>query len=235
MLKLITLDLDNTLWNVTPTLIRAEKTLASWIQKNIPNATKYYQKDNLLALRKEFNLRYPEKKHFPTEVRKHILEKVFLQAGIHHNDTNGYVEEAFSIFIKERNNIDLFPETLNILETLSKQYIVIALTNGNADLSLIGIQQFFKAHFSAESTGKAKPDPTMFNQALSSAGCKPEQTLHIGDHPVEDIEAANSLGLHTIWFNHQGKNDPTLCKPTVEIQSLDLLLHEVEKIHLKDA
>ncbi len=231
MLKLITLDLDNTLWNVTPTLIRAEKSLTSWINDNVPEAKPFYQKENLMSLRQQFNKQHPDKKYFPTIMRKTLLKQCFLQSGLSNNKAEETMEAAFSIFIKERNNVDFFPETLNILKTLSKQYPIIALTNGNADLSLIGINDFFTAHFSAESTGKAKPDTRMFTEALATSGNKATQTLHIGDHPTEDIQTALSLGINTIWFNQNKKMDSSLCNPTVEIHALSELLPEVEKIH----
>jgi len=231
MLKLITLDLDNTLWNVTPTLIRAEKSLASWINDNVPEAKLFYQKENLMSLRQQFNKQHPDKKYFPTIMRKTLLKQCFLQSGLSNNKAEEAMEVAFSIFIKERNNVDFFPETLNILKTLSKQYPIIALTNGNADLSLIGINEYFTAHFSAESTGRAKPDTRMFTEALAATENKPAYTLHIGDHPTEDILAASSLGINTIWFNQNKNMDSSLCNPTVEIHALSDLLPEVEKIH----
>lgn len=231
MLKLITLDLDNTLWNVTPTLINAEKILARWINDQLPQAMKFYEKDNLLSLRRQFCLENPEQKKFPTNIRKYVLEKCFLQAGEEDQQAKEYAEKAFSVFIKERNAVTLFPETLSILQHLSNQFPIIALTNGNADLNIIGIDHYFTAHFSAESTGKAKPDTTMFEEALRTVDCSPEETLHIGDHPKEDIEAASAMGLHTIWFNENKKHQSTSCRPTVEIHSLSQLINEVDKIH----
>ena len=164
-------------------------------------------------------------------MRKNLLRQCFLQSGLSKDKAEDTMEAAFSIFIKERNKVDFFPETLNILETLSKQYSIIALTNGNADLSLIGIDDYFTAHFSAESTGRAKPDTRMFTEALAATGHKAPEALHIGDHPTEDIQAASSLGMHTIWFNQNKEKDSSLCHPTVEIHNLSALLSEVEKIH----
>jgi HAD superfamily hydrolase (TIGR01549 family) len=235
MLKLITLDLDNTLWNVTPTLIRAEKMLASWVNNNVPEAKPFYQKENLTSLRQQFNKQHPDKKYFPTIMRKTLLKQCFLQSGLSNSKAEDTMEAAFSIFIKERNNVDFFPETLDILKTLSKQYPIIALTNGNADLSLIGIEDFFTAHFSAESTGKPKPDTRMFIEALATTKNKAVHTLHIGDHPTEDIQAASSLGMYTMWFNQNQKKDSSLCNPTVEIHTLNDVLPEVEKIHQRNA
>ena len=234
MLKLITLDLDNTLWNVTPTLIQAEKTLFAWISENIPNALPFYQRDNLQLLRKQFSDLYPDKQKFPTYVRKYVLEACFLQAGLQNKKAKEMTEDAFSIFIKARNDVELFPETLKILQQLSEKYKIIALTNGNADLSLIGIKSYFLAHYSAESIGKAKPDTAMFKKALETAGCQAKNTLHIGDHPTEDIKAAAEVGINTIWFNPGQKYDSSMCKPTAEINALDTLLSAVERIHREE-
>ena len=228
MLKLITLDLDNTLWNVTPTLINAEKVLALWVFNNVPDAKPFYQKENLLELRKQFCQKNPDKTKFPTYIRKYVLEQCFLQAGVQH--AKEITEEAFAVFYKERNSVELFPQTLPILKKLSDEFKVIALTNGNSNLSLIGIDQFFFEHFSAESTNRAKPDTTMYYKALEAAACTPQQTLHIGDHPTEDIQAASEVGFSTIWFNPDNKYDSSLCKPTCEINSLNLLLTEVDNI-----
>jgi len=228
MLKLITLDLDNTLWDVTPTLIKAEKVLAQWVYSNVPNAKGFYQPDNLLKLRRDFCQQNPDKTKFPTHIRKYVLEQCFLQAGV--QNAKETTEEAFAIFYKERNCVQLFPEAVSILKSLSEDFKIIALSNGNADLSLIGIDQYFFAHFSAESTSKAKPDTTMFYKALAAANCSPQQTLHIGDHPTEDIEAANGVGIRTIWLNRNNKLESSLCNPTREINSLSLLLDEINKI-----
>jgi len=70
----------------------------------------------------------------------------------------------------------------------------------------------------------------MFYKALAAANCNPQQTLHIGDHPTEDIEAANGVGIRTIWLNRNNKFESSLCNPTGEINSLALLLNEITKI-----
>jgi len=233
MLKLITLDLDNTLWNVTPTLINAEKILALWVPDNIPEAIAFYNKENLMALRKDFCKANPEKSKFPTQIRKTVLERCFLQSGLNQTQAREGMEKAFSVFIKERNAVELFPETLGILQSLSEKYKIIALTNGNADLSMIGIEHFFTAHYSAESTGKAKPDITMFAKAIEAVGCTEAQALHIGDHYIEDIGAATTAGFHSIWFNHNNKHPSSLCKPTIEIHTLDKLLNEIGDIETR--
>ena len=37
-IKLVTFDLDNTLWDVMKTIVRAEKMLRAWLSENTPDA-----------------------------------------------------------------------------------------------------------------------------------------------------------------------------------------------------
>ena len=47
--------------------------------------------------------------------------------------------------------------------------------------------------------GIAKPDKRIFNIALAKSGCKPENTIMIGDRIDNDIVPAKLSGMHTIW------------------------------------
>jgi putative hydrolase of the HAD superfamily len=105
------------------------------------------------------------------------------------------------VFHDARNRVTFFPGALEVLETLADSYTLGALSNGNADLKRIGIRELFGFHHSAESIGRRKPDPDMFQAALLSAGVRPEQALHVGDHPVEDVDAARQHGFHAVWAN----------------------------------
>ncbi|KAF9138580.1 hypothetical protein BGX30_008989 [Mortierella sp. GBA39] len=71
--------------------------------------------------------------------------------------------------------------------------------------------------------GKGKPDPTIFEHALSLLGLTPEQTLMVGDKQTTDIKGGNSAGLTTVWINRTGKvKDPSI-EPDYEIKHLSEL------------
>jgi len=231
MIRLITLDLDNTLWDLSPVLIRAEKTLKDWVFQHIPQGQLFYSPENLRALRKTICQENPPIAHFKTALRKEILLRCFLQAGLNANTARQQSEQAFSIFYKERNNVTFFPETKDILKTLSNHYPLIALTNGNASIELISIEKYFVAHYSAESVGKPKPYQDMFIRALQHVQCSPQSALHIGDHPLEDIQAAQAVGMKTIWLNKNHQLPSNSCQPDVEIATLTNLLELVQKLN----
>lgn len=230
MIKLITFDLDNTLWEIDPVIIEAEKSMRSWIAEHVPEAVAHLEMDQLKQVYKNVAQQHPEFIHHPTNFRKKLLYQVFTQASLSHDHAHEMSEQAFAVFYRARNQITPFHQAEAILQQLSKDYSLIALTNGNANLSMIGIDAYFKAHFSSETEGKPKPHSAMFERALSFMGVTAAETIHIGDHPKEDIEAARLLGFHTIWFNEDGLQDSNLCQPNVEIQSLNQLLNAVAQV-----
>lgn len=230
MIKLITFDLDNTLWEIDPVIIEAEKTMRVWVAEHVPEAVAHLEMDQLKQTYKHILKQHPEVAHHPTNFRKKLLYQVFTQASLAHDHAHEMSEKAFEIFYRGRNKITLFHQAEDILKSLSKQYSLIALTNGNANLKMIGIDGYFKAHFSSETEGKPKPHSAMFERALSFSSVTANEAIHIGDHPMEDIEAARKLGYHTIWFNEGKRKESSLCNPSVEIHSLHQLPRAVKTI-----
>ena len=40
------------------------------------------------------------------------------------------------------------------------------------------------------------------------AGCKPNQAMYVGDQWDVDVRGANLAGLHAVWINHDGLEQP---------------------------
>lgn len=230
MIKLLTFDLDNTLWAIDPVIIEAEKAMRSWVAEHVPEAVAHLEMDQLKHTYKHVLQQHPEVAHHPTNFRKKLLYQVFTNASLGHDHAHEMSEQAFAVFYQGRNRITLFHEAEHILETLSHSFPLIALTNGNANLQMIGIDRYFKAHFSAETEGRAKPHHAMFTRALAFMNVTAAEAIHIGDNPEEDVEAARALGYHTIWFNENAALSSERCSPTVEIHRLDELVGAVERI-----
>ena len=225
-IKLITFDLDDTLWPVEEIILKAEAALQYWITENFPIISDNFSRDEILRIRKFIIKEKPEISHNLTQLRILILKEIFFKAGYTEEEAQKHSEKAFTIFIKARNTINFFPGALTLLETLSKDYMLIGLSNGNADLNMIGIGHLFCHHHSAESIGKPKPHPDMFEAALASASLQsaqtidPQQTVHIGDHPQQDVEAARVLGIKTIWVNVLNRQWPKELEKTAEANHL---------------
>jgi putative hydrolase of the HAD superfamily len=57
------------------------------------------------------------------------------------------------------------------------------------------------------SAGARKPDPAIFAPALELAGCDPEEALHVGDTPEEDVDAARAAGIRVLLVDRDGGGD----------------------------
>ncbi len=212
-IKLITFDLDNTLWHTDPVIVRAEQTLWSWIQTQYPHVAEQFTLDSLQALKAEVANQQPQLRHKLSQLRLAFLSQLFQRCGYTQKEAEILAQQGFVEFIKARNDVELFPEALNMLQILQQDYQIIALSNGNADLKAIGIDHFFEAHFHAENVPQPKPHKDMFIAALQHTGVSVEECIHIGDHPEQDIHAAKRLGIHTIWANVLNASWPASIPP----------------------
>lgn len=218
-LRLITFDLDDTLWDVAPVLQAAEAGLLAWLAEHAPRlgeeAGARLQHNRQWLLEQE-----PDLKGRISELRRRMLRHSLQQAGYAESEAAQLAEAAFGHFLAARQQVSLFPEVRPTLELLAGQFSLGVLTNGNADVECIGIAGYFRFAFSAEQLGVSKPDPRAFHAALQHAGVPAQAAVHIGDHPRDDIHGAQAAGMRAIWVNPQGKAWDGEGTPDAQIASL---------------
>lgn len=200
-LKLITFDLDNTLWHTDPVIVKADQVQWQSILSLYPEAERLFTPEAFNQLKSDVAQKNPHLRHKLSLLRQEILLQLFLQCGLSKPQAQLFSQQVFADFLRARNQVELFPGALNLLQGLQSKYQVIALSNGNADLTEIGLDPLFNAHFHAENVARPKPHNDMFLAALEYAKVAPEESLHIGDHPEQDIEAAQKMGFKTAWVN----------------------------------
>ena len=202
-IKLITFDLDNTLWDNNPVLLRAEQACYDHLLERAPNMTQHYSLSDLAKLRMALMASSPQLAAQVSKVRKQAMQKALETINHPADDIPTLVEQAFTCFHQARNQVELFEHTIPLLKTLKKNYQLGSITNGNSDLEKIGIAEYFSFSLSAEKVGAKKPRPNIFHAALHKADVSPREAIHIGDHHDDDIFGAQQLGIRTIWFNPQ--------------------------------
>ncbi len=199
-IRAITLDLDDTLWPIGPVIMRAEGKLWSWLGENFPKITETFTPEEAYALREQVMQRHWDRSHDFRFLRKTVLE--------HMAETVGYssdlVDDAFDVFDRARNDVELFSDVLPTLEALGEHFALVAVTNGNANLERIGIRHLFHDVVTAVDVGSAKPARPIFVEAVSRTGVSAEEALHVGDHPDIDIVGARQAGMRTAWMNRNG-------------------------------
>ena len=202
-IRLITFDLDDTLWDVRPVLHSAELTLREWLARHTPDLNDF-SVEALGAIRRTLLDAQPELRHRISELRRRILCHALEEAGYPRDEACELAEQAFQVFLEARHAVQLFPEVHPTLEILADRFTLGVLTNGNADVRRLGLADYFRFALCAEELGVGKPDPTPFREALKRAGVEASAAVHIGDHPSDDIAGARRAGMRAIWFNPTG-------------------------------
>ena len=65
--------------------------------------------------------------------------------------------------------------------------------------------------------GVRKPDPRIFEAALAKAGVRPEEALHVGDLPDEDVEGARRAGMRPVLIERGKRMLSAEAVPGVEV------------------
>jgi FMN hydrolase / 5-amino-6-(5-phospho-D-ribitylamino)uracil phosphatase len=217
----ITLDLDDTLWPIWPTIERAEKALHDWLTEHAPMAAALFSSPPALReIREEMSRARPDLKHDMSALRRESI-----RLALHRAAENPHLAEpAFEVFFAERQRVILFDDALPALEFLAARYPLVALTNGNADLQRMGLARFFRACICAREFGVGKPDPRIFHAAAGAVDLWPDRVLHIGDDATLDALGALNAGMQAAWLNRGDAPWPHEQEPHVTLAHLSELV-----------
>jgi FMN hydrolase / 5-amino-6-(5-phospho-D-ribitylamino)uracil phosphatase len=221
-IKAISLDLDDTLWPIWPVIERAEKVLLDWLSQHAPMTAAMFASPTALREIREYMAdvmlkKQPEMRHDLGAIRKESIRLALYRA----KEDPLLAEAAYDVFFAERNRVELYDDALPALKALSARYPLVALSNGNAQLDVIGLHGYFKASISAKEFGASKPDARIFVAAAGAVAVQPHEVLHIGDDAALDVMGALNAGMQAVWLNREEKLWPYDDKtPTLEIASL---------------
>lgn len=222
----VSFDLDDTLWDCGPAIMRAEEAVYLWLSQNYPHITERHSHADMHEMRMQI---YNERTDLASDVtlmRKAFFHTIFSELP----DTNSHVDAAFDFFYRERSRVELYEGTHDLLTSLSQNYKLAAITNGNADLELIGLADYFDDIQRATIDNPAKPAADMFVKCSSKLNIDLDNLIHVGDNPQTDVVGARNAGARTIWFNNIGAQWPEHLAPAdFEVNSiaeLQALLHK---------
>ncbi|HLZ99660.1 MAG TPA: HAD family hydrolase [Steroidobacteraceae bacterium] len=203
--RVISLDLDDTLWPVAPVIAAAEAALLTWLREHHPRAVQGMDVGSMRELRARVAERFPGKSHDLTFLRRQALAEMFAAAGYRGGRA---ADDAFEIFLSERNRVEFYADVRPALLRLRATYRLFALSNGNADLTRCGIADLFDGHVTASAAGAAKPDARIFAHLLRAAHVRPIEVLHVGDDPLADVIGAMQAGMQAVWLNREARAWP---------------------------
>jgi HAD superfamily hydrolase (TIGR01549 family) len=193
-------DLDDTLWPIGPVIAAAEQGWHAWLAERTPAVTAKYTVEQLRALRMALLERQPELVSDLYRLRRAALEAVFDETGA---DVS-HIDGAMAHFHTLRNTVTVFDDVLPALAELRTLLRLGVITNGNADLEVIGLHHHFEVALASHSFGVAKPDPSIFLAACAALGVAPEHAIYVGDDLRLDVQGAQAVGMRAVWMNRTG-------------------------------
>lgn len=203
-IKVISFDLDDTLWPCLPTIQHAESCLYDYLADKVPRITSLYSADELREKRRSLLAAHPELHHDLTKLRLLSFEQLADELSL----TRDWVRPAFEVFYQARQQVTLFDDVAPVLDELSRDFTLVSLTNGNASTVETGVDHWFELALDAATVGKMKSEPDIYRQVLREMDIRPEQMVHIGDHPVQDISGAQAAGVYAIWLSRDQQSWP---------------------------
>lgn len=127
------------------------------------------------------------------------IPRVFSRFGAKPDQIPAISERLFASF-RSPGTFQLFPETVEVLEELTRMQIRMAIiSNWSPRLPRVcthlGLDKYFKFILSSAIEEMEKPEPAIFNRALSMIDSKPEESLHVGDSLEKDVQGAAGVGI----------------------------------------
>lgn len=118
-----------------------------------------------------------------------------------------------------------FPGLIEILDYLKGKNLKLGIiSNGFGRFQMnnirgLNIEDYFDVIMISEIEGLRKPDIKIFNRALERLGLEPQESIFVGDHPVNDVDASINAGMRGIW-----KEDNWFVNPSKEYLSIKNLI-----------
>lgn len=172
--KAVLFDLDGTLLNSIPVILKATKEVFT-----------------VMGIKNDVS-----------DMQKMIGVPLEVQAKMFAKDRDAEFIDTYRAYYRKYTDQDmsLYPQTLEMLDVLKSGGFVTALVTSKAAKSAAravektGMGGIFDIIVSADDVTRPKPDPEPLLKALAMLSLKPEEALYVGDS-LFDIDAAQKAGI----------------------------------------
>jgi putative hydrolase of the HAD superfamily len=143
------------------------------------------------------------------ELRTERFPRTFKLLGIESDKVPSQLDTHFIELCPTKPHVH--PNSFEILEYLkNKGYSLHIITNGFSETQHIkmkysGLEKYFDSLIHADHTGYKKPEPQIFEYALSTTNSTCETSIMIGDDLYADVLGAKKMGLGHVFYNHENK------------------------------
>ncbi len=125
-----------------------------------------------------------------------------------------------------------FGDAAEALEVLRGRGIrTICVSNWDCSLpevlGRIGLLELLDGVVASATAGASKPEPAIFDAALSLAGCGASEALHVGDTPEEDVLGARAAGIQSLLLCREERP----CEPSAGTPVISSLMAISQHLH----
>jgi putative hydrolase of the HAD superfamily len=230
-LKAVFFDIDDTLFSTTEFAERARRGAADAMRRHglrLPTDHILRELSEVIA---EFSSNYEH--HFdklllrlPRRAFDGVNPAILVAAGVHaYHDAKVHQLRPYA---------DVPPVLRKLSHTdLVRGIITSGLQQKQADKVLrLGLYEYFTptAIFISDQIGISKPNPKLYQRACDEVGVQPRETMYVGDHPTQDVDPANALGMITVHVR-RGRHAPEQgkTKAAYELKNFKELLTVLRK------
>ena len=213
-IRVVSFDLDDTLWRCDPVLVQAEKDMHAALESRDARVlTALRHAETKAELERAILAEHPHARFAHSFMRRTLLKRVAMRVGYAHDDAHALSESVFSVFFEARSkhvSNHFFDGSVPALERLKRLgFRIGTITNGNADVRRIPeLAPLVETHVQSEEAGAPKPEPAPFEALLERMGVKPEEVLHVGDSLSHDVQGAKRVGMRTCWIRATSTDAP---------------------------
>eukprot|EP00731_Ephydatia_muelleri_P032209 Em0023g716a len=126
-------------------------------------------------------------------------------------------------------NWEVYPDVVPTLQTLKQKGLVLGVISNFDDrlkpiLRSLKIADLFDFTLASYEVGFCKPDPRLFQLALTMAQVRADQATHVGDNYELDYKAAGAAGMRSLLLTRK----ETLPKPVEPASCITTLTELIE-------
>ena len=110
----------------------------------------------------------------------------------------------------EIDSIELFPETLAVLQQLKEKGYALILCSNLAQPygeKIKPMLPLFDAYAMSYEVGAIKPEAEIYQSFLTQLDLQPEHVLFIGDQKIADVDGPNALGIYAEHLQRKQQQD----------------------------
>jgi putative hydrolase of the HAD superfamily len=138
-------------------------------------------------------------------VYERMLDALDLPSG------DGLRDTLYLEFTDLRNYV-LFDDVRGVLGDLAAAGLSLGIVSNfeawlDELLAVLGVRDAFPVRVISGVEGIEKPDPRIFELAMSRAGVGPEGSVYVGDNPEFDVDPPAALGMFTVLIDRRDRHE----------------------------